>query len=135
MDFNAIRKRTSHDNKAIKEYESIFDYRSKDKDVVRTLAELYRDTEQTYSAISVYNILADLLTQNDEIAEVQLILAELNEQTRDYPAAFEAYKTRLGIYPTDVLTNQKLVELYIKLKKTKKILIIKRKTLDNCKTM
>ena len=103
-------------NKAIKEYESIFDYRSKDKDVVRTLAELYRDTEQTYSAISVYNILADLLTQNDEIAEVQLILAELNELTRDYPAAFDAYKTRLGIYPTDIPTNQKLVELYIKIK-------------------
>lgn len=103
-------------SKAIKEYESIFDYRSKDKDVVRTLAELYRETEQTYSSISVYNILADLLTENDEIAEVQSILAELNEQTRDYPAAFEAYKTRLGIYPTDIPTNQKLVELYIKIK-------------------
>lgn len=103
-------------NKAIKEYESIFDYRGRDKDVVRTLAELYKDTEQTYSAISVYNILADLLTENDEIAEVQSILAELNEQTRDYPAAFEAYKTRLGIYPTDIPTNQKLIELYIKIK-------------------
>ena len=45
--------------------------------------------------------MADLLTQNDEIAEVQLILAELNELTRDYPAAFDAYKTRLSIYPTD----------------------------------
>ena len=57
-----------------------------------------------------------MLTQNDEIAEVQGILAELNEIAHDYPAAFEAYKTRLGIYPTDVQTNQNLIELYIKLK-------------------
>lgn len=103
-------------SKAIKEYEGIFEYRSTDKDVVRTLAELYKNTEQTFSSISVYNILSGLMDKNDEIAEVQLILAELNEIAHDYPAAFEAYKTRLGIYPTDIPTNQKLVELYIKLK-------------------
>lgn len=103
-------------SKAIKEYESIFEYRSKDKDVVRTLAELYKNTEQIFSSISVYNILSDLMTSNEDIAEVQLILAELNEEAHDYPAAFEAYKTRLSIYPTDVSTNQKFVELYIKLK-------------------
>lgn len=103
-------------NKAIKEYEEIFDYRSSDKEVVRTLAELYQNSEQFFSAISVYNILANLLEDNDEIAEVQLILAELNEKTRDYPAAFEAYKTRLGIYPTDVLTNHNIADLYIRIK-------------------
>lgn len=103
-------------SKAIKEYEALFDSKSNDKEVVRTLAELYRETEQLYSSISVYNILSGLMEQNDEIADVQLILAELNEEIKDYPAAFEAYKTRLGIYPTDVSTNQKLVELYIKLK-------------------
>jgi tetratricopeptide (TPR) repeat protein len=102
-------------NKAIKEYEAIFDQRSNDTEVVRTLAELYKDTEQIYSSISVYNILSDLLDKNEDIADVQLILAELNEQAHDYPAAFEAYKIRLGIYPTDVSTNQKLVELYIKI--------------------
>lgn len=102
--------------KAIKEYETIFEHKSHDKDVVRTLAELYKETEQTFSSIAVYNVLAGLLEQNDEIADVQLILADLNEEVRDYPAAFEAYKTRLGIYPTDVGTNQKLAELYIKIK-------------------
>ena len=102
--------------KAIKEYETVFDHKRKDKEIVRTLAELYRDSEQTFSSVAVYNILADLIDSNEEIAEVQSILAELNEEIKDYPAAFEAYKTRLGIYPTDTLTNQKLVELYIKLK-------------------
>lgn len=102
--------------KAIKEYEAIFEFRGNDKEVVRTLAELYRDSEQIFSSISTYNILADLVDENDEIAEVQMILAELNEQAKDYPAAFEAYKTRLGIYPTDIVTNQKLVELHMKLK-------------------
>ena len=109
-------------SKAIKEYENIFEYRSKDVEVVRTLAELYNETEQTFSSISVYNILSNLLDRNEDIAEVQSILAELNERARDYPAAFEAYKTRLGIYPTDVDTNQKLVELYIKLKNLPKAL-------------
>ena len=103
-------------SKAIKEYEGIFEYRSNDKEVVRTLAELYKDTEQTFSSISVYNILSGLMDKNEDIAEVKYILAELNEIAHYYPAAFEAYKTRLGIYPTDVNTNQKLVELYIKLK-------------------
>lgn len=103
-------------NKAIKEYEEIFDHRSTDKEVVRTLAELYKKSEQFFSAISVYNILVSLLEENNEIADVQFILAELNEKTRDYPAAFEAYKARLSIYPTDVITNQKLAELYINLK-------------------
>ena len=103
-------------NKAIKEYENLFEHRSSDKEIVRTLAELYRKTEQTFSSISVYNILSDLTDKNDEIAEIQSILAELNEEVRDYPAAFEAYKTRLGILPTDISTNQKLAELYIKLK-------------------
>lgn len=102
-------------NKAIKEYESIFEYYSKDTEVVRTLAELYRDTEQIFSSISVYNILAELLTDNNEIADVQLILAELNEEAHDYPAAFDAYKIRLGIYPTDTETNQKLASLYVKI--------------------
>ena len=103
-------------SKAIKEYEEIFDSKSNDKEVVRTLAELYRDSGQLYSSITVYNILADLMEQNEDIAEVQLILATLNEEIHDYPAAFEAYKARLAIYPTDTSTNRKLVELYIKIK-------------------
>lgn len=102
--------------KAIKEYEGIFEHKNSDPEIVRTLAELYRDTEQTFSAISIYNILSNLMEKNDDIAEVQGILAELNEEVHDYPAAFEAYKTRLGIYPTDIPTNQNLVNLYVKLK-------------------
>ena len=102
-------------NKAIREFEEIFDYRSKDEEVVRTLAELYRLTDQIFSSISVYNILVDLVKNNDEIANIQSILAELNEEAHDYPAAFEAYKTRLSIYPNDVETNKRLVELYVKL--------------------
>ena len=68
----------------------------------------------TYGDVSSFNL--QLLEQNEEIADVQAILAELNEEIKDYPAAFEAYKARLSIYPTDLITNQKLTELYIKLK-------------------
>ena len=109
-------------SKAIREYEGIFDSRSNDKEVVRTLAELYTDTDQLYLAISVYKMLTNILTQSNEIAEIQGILAELNEEIHDYPAAFDAYKIRLGIYPTDYETNQRLAELYIKIdNKTKAI--------------
>lgn len=103
-------------SKAVKEFEEIFEHKSNDVGILRTLAELYRDTEQLYSSISVYNILSGLVKSNEEVATVQGILADLNEQVHDYPAAFEAYKTRLSIYPTDVQTNKNLVELYIKLK-------------------
>ena len=57
-----------------------------------------------------------MMELDEDIADVQSILAELNEEAHDYPAAFEAYKTRLGIYPNDVATNRKLAELYIKIK-------------------
>ena len=102
--------------KAIKEYEYVFEHKKNDKHVVRTLAELYRETDQLFSSISAYQILSDLMELDDDIADIQSILAELNEEVRDYPAAFEAYKTRLGIYPTDVNTNRKLTELYIQIK-------------------
>lgn len=102
--------------KAIKEYEYVFEHKKTDKNVVRTLAELYRDTDQLFSAIGAYQTLSDLMDLDEDVADVQSILAELNEEAHDYPAAFEAYKTRLGIYPNDVVTNRKLTELYIKIK-------------------
>ena len=101
--------------KAIKEYEYIYEKDKADKNIVRTLAELYRDTEQTFMSISAYGVLSELLSSDEDIADVQLIIAELNEEVHDYPAAFEAYKTRLGIYPKDISTNRKLTELYIKI--------------------
>lgn len=102
--------------KAIKEYEGIYEQNKTNKDVVRTLAELYKETDQLFSSISAYRTLVELLELDEEIAEVQSILAQLNESIHDYPAAFEAYKIRLGIYPQDFVTNRKLTELYIKIK-------------------
>lgn len=102
-------------NKAIHEYEIVYEQRKTDKDIIRTIAELYNDTEQTYMSINYYNLLVDLVTTDEENADLQSILAELNIEAHDYPAAFEAYKTRLGIYPKDVDTNKKLAELYIKI--------------------
>ncbi|MBR6127784.1 tetratricopeptide repeat protein, partial [bacterium] len=102
-------------NKAIQEFELIYDYRKNDKKTVRRLAELYRDTDQLYMAIAAYEALSELMEQEDDIAEIQSIIAELCEEVRDFPAAFEAYKRRLAIYPTDVETNKKLAELYIKI--------------------
>ena len=102
-------------SKAIKEYEEIFDYKNTDKELVSNLAELYRITKQLYAAISVYNILAGLMDKKEDIAKIQLILATLNEEVQDYPAAFDAYKARLNIFPTDIATNRKLIELYIKI--------------------
>ena len=102
--------------KAIKEFEAVFESKKNDKLVVRTLAELYKETDQLFSAISMYEILSGLMDLDEDVADIQSILAELNEEVRDYPAAFEAYKTRLGIYPNDVNTNRKLTELYIKIK-------------------
>ena len=108
-----IRKRFY--NKAINEYSLVYEKRKKDKEVVQTLAELYAETDQAVMAISLYNELVDLTEDQNVAAEIYSIIAELNEQTYDYPAAFEAYKARLNILPKDVETNKKLVELYIKI--------------------
>ena len=101
--------------KALKEFEEIFKVEHNDPKVLETLAELYTETEQYFSAITVYNMLVTLLTIPDEIARIYTILADLNENVKDYPAAFEAYKNRLEIYPTDIETNKKLAELYVKI--------------------
>lgn len=101
--------------KAIKEYEFVIENKKSDPEVLRKLAELYRETEQIFSSIGAYNALADVLENEEEIANIQSILAELNEEAHDYPAAFEAYKTRLSIYPKDVQTNINLIKLYIKI--------------------
>ena len=102
-------------SKAIQEFEYIFEHKSDDKNIVKTLAELYRETEQIYMSIEAYNVLSDLMTRDEDVANIQLIIAELNEEVHNFPAAFEAYKRRLSIYPTNIETNKKIAELYIKI--------------------
>ncbi|MBR1776520.1 tetratricopeptide repeat protein [bacterium] len=101
--------------KAIREYEYLYEQDKKNKEVIQTLAELYKSTEQLYMAIGAYEALVDLAENDAEIADIQSIIAQLNIDAHDYPAAFEAYKTRLGIYPKDIDTNKKLAELYVKI--------------------
>ena len=98
-------------SKAIQEFEAIYESKKTDVKTVRTLAELYRDTEQIFMSISAYGALSELLENEDDVAKIQSIIAELNEEVRDFPAAFEAYKRRLSIYPQDIETNKKLAEL------------------------
>ena len=102
-------------SKAIQEFEYLYENKKNDKKVIRTLAELYRDTEQYFMAIGAYGALSDILESDADIADVQSIIAELNEEVHDFPAAFEAYKRRLSIYPNDIETNKKLAELYIRI--------------------
>ena len=102
-------------NKAIREYEVVFEQRKNDKEIIRTIAELYRETDQLYMSINYYTFLTELSTSEEENADIQSILAELNIDAKDYPAAFEAYKARLSVFPRDVDTNRKLAELYIKI--------------------
>lgn len=102
-------------NKAIREYEIVFEQKKRDKDVVRTIAELYRETDQLYMSINYYTFLTELMDSDEEKADIQSILAELNIDAKDYPAAFEAYKARLSVFPKDIATNKKLAELYIKI--------------------
>jgi len=108
-----IRKRFY--NKAINEYSLVYEKRKKDKEVVQTLAELYTETEQFSMAISLYNELVELTEEQNIAADIYSIIAELDERIHDYPAAFEAYKSRLNIVPKDVDTNKKLAELYIRI--------------------
>lgn len=102
-------------NKAITEFTTVYERNRKDKEVVKTLAELYTRTDQAFMAVHAYGELVDLTQSQAEIADIQSIIAELNEEIHDYPAAFEAYKARLAIYPKDVETNKKLAELYIRI--------------------
>ena len=102
-------------NKAITEFTTVYERNRKDKEVVKTLAELYTRTDQAFMAVQTYGELVDLTQSQAEIADIQSIIAELNEEIHDYPAAFEAYKARLAIYPKDVETNKKLAELYIRI--------------------
>ena len=102
-------------NKAINEYSIVYDRNKRNREVVQTLAELYTRTDQLFMAYTAYKELVDLLDKPEEIADFQSIIAALCEELHDYPAAFEAYKARLAIFPKDIDTNRKLAELYIKI--------------------
>ena len=95
-------------NKAINEFNVVYERNKKNREVVQTLAELYTRTDQLYMAVVAYGELVDLLDSPAEIADVQSIIAELCEEMHDFPSAFEAYKARLGIYPKDVDTIKNL---------------------------
>ena len=102
-------------NKAINEFDFLYERSKNDKEIIKTLAELYTETEQFHMAIAAYQELVSLTEDEAKAADIQSIIADLNEIVHDYPAAFEAYKSRLAVFPKDVDTNKKLVLLYIQI--------------------
>lgn len=106
--------------KAIKEYEKVYENHADNQIAIENLAELYVLTERPQNAITMYNKLVTMIDNNSDLSNILLKLAELNEACQDYPAAFEAYKDRLELYPNDFDTNKKLIELYIKVKNLEK---------------
>jgi len=109
---------------ALTQFEICYQQDDQQADVVKRLAELYDMTDQLYSAINAYKLYTEMLEESPEQAEMFSILAALNEKAGYYPAAFEAYKQRLAIYPNDFDTNKKLGNLYIKIKNLPKALEI-----------
>ncbi len=102
-------------NKAISELYFVYERNKKDKEIIKMLAELYTQTDQLHLAIEAYKELVDLTEDSAAAADIQSIIADLNEEVSDYAAAFEAYKSRLATFPKDIDTNRKLVELYVKI--------------------
>ncbi len=109
---------------ALTQYEIAYQQDEQQADVVKRLAELYKQTDQIYSAINAYKLYTEMVEESPELAEIYTILADLNEAAGYYPAAFEAYKQKLTIYPNDFETNKKLANLYIKIKNLPKALEI-----------
>ena len=109
---------------ALTQYEICYQENEQEPSVVKKLAELYVITDQIYSAINAYKLYVEMITEEVEQADIYTILADLNEKAGYYPAAFEAYKNKLAIYPTDFDTNKNLGNLYIKIKNLPKALEI-----------
>ena len=109
---------------ALTQFEICYQEKEDQPEVIKRLAELYVITDQLYSAINAYKLYVDMISEEVEQAEIYAILADLNERAGYYPAAFEAYKQRLTIYPNDFETNKKLGNLYIKIKNLPKALEI-----------
>lgn len=109
---------------ALTQFEICYQKDEHQADIIKKLAELYVVTDQLYSAINAYKLYVEMLYDEVEQAEIYSILADLNEKAGYYPAAFEAYKQRLVIYPNDFDTNKKLGNLYIKIKNLPKAIEI-----------
>jgi len=106
--------------KAIKEYEKIYENHGGNQIAIENLAELYVVAEKYESAVAMYNKLVTMVDNNSDMANIYSKLAELNEHIQDYPAAFEAYKARLELYPNDFDTNKNLIDLYFKVNNLEK---------------
>ena len=109
---------------ALTQFEVCYQQNSENPEVVKRLGELYVETDQIYSAINAYKLYTDLISDEVEKADIFLILADLNEQVGYYPAAFEAYKQSLAVYPKDYEINKKMGNLYVKIKNPAKALEI-----------
>jgi len=122
-------KKKNAPSRAIAEYVKILEKSPNNELALSNIAELYTTSGKLEKAIDAYNRLSVLVETNADIADLKLKIAELNEIHGDYPAAFEAYKARLEIYPNDYETSKKLINLYIKVENYEKAVSTMESTL------
>lgn len=100
---------------ALKQYEILFKRGNKSVEVVKNMAELFNTVNQYTASIKLYNMLIPMTKNDSEIAEYKYILSQLNEKIGDYAAAFDAYKARIELMPTDIESRKKMTLLFLKI--------------------
>lgn len=115
---------------SLKQFEILYKRGDRTIEVLKNMAELFNEVSQYSASIKLYNMLIPLTKDNREISEYKLILSRLNEKIGDYAAAFEAYKARLQLTPKDYDTRKKMIQLYVKVGNSPKVISSIEELLD-----
>lgn len=79
---------------------------------MRDLAKAYLDTNQKQSSIKIYKQLEEFVENNQEKSKTKTTIAEIYVSLKDFNPAIKEYKEVLGIYPEDINSKKRLIELY-----------------------
>lgn len=100
---------------AIKSLLDILDIDSENSLAIKNLARIYLANNQKISAMKMYKRLDEFLENNQERVKNKTIVAEIHADLREYQSAIDSYKEILDIYPDDITSKKRLVELYLQL--------------------
>ena len=106
-------KKINQLSKAITELQEIVRTEPDNLVAIKELSDIYLETNQKVLAVKELKKLESLIDNNLEVAKIKRILADLYIEAENYPDAFDELNGILEIYPDDVETNKKLIELYM----------------------
>lgn len=104
---------TLKQNQAISILKDILKDDPQNVSAIREIAQVYMNTNQKSAAIEMYVQLSDLVDNNHDKVKIKTRVAQMMIESKDFGTAIEQYREILEIYPADLDTKKKLIDVYM----------------------